>query len=146
VKVSGSGSTSSTSSSRRTGKTGSKGAFDRELRDVLGPSEAAVVDSVAPLGGVETLLAIQSVDGAGDGTTGRDARRRAAQRGEKILDQLEEVRRDLLLGVIPRDRLVRLAQMLGEQREDAGDPRLAALLDEIELRAHVELAKLDRQS
>jgi hypothetical protein len=55
---------------------------------------------------------------------------------------LEELRIGLLLGHIPRDRLADLSRMVRDRREDAEDPQLAALLDEIELRAEVELAKL----
>ena len=64
-------------------------------------------------------------------------------RGRKLLDRLDEIRFGLLTGGLPRGTLVRLAQELGEQREGVTDPKLSAILDEIELRARVELAKYD---
>ena len=61
-----------------------------------------------------------------------------------MLDHLDAIRHGLLLGSIPRDKLNGLLAVVRERRDDVGDPRLAAVLDEIELRAAVELAKLDQ--
>ena len=55
---------------------------------------------------------------------------------------MEEIRHGLLLGMIPRAKLHALSQTVREQRQYVTDPRLGAVLDEIELRAKVELAKL----
>ena len=79
-----------------------------------------------------------------DDSTERQARKRLIRRGEDILDKLEEIRHGLLLGTVPKEKLMDLAQMVRERREACQDPRLAALLDEIELRAEVEIAKLSR--
>jgi len=54
-------------------------------------------------------------------------------------------RRALLAGSVPKDRLIQLAQMVRARRDTVSDPRLATILDEIELRAEVELAKLSRR-
>jgi hypothetical protein len=48
----------------------------------------------------------------------------------------------LLLGTIPASRLESLAQQIRAKREQVSDPRLDQILDDIELRAAVELAKL----
>jgi len=50
------------------------------------------------------------------------------------------------MGEIPSARMAALAQSVRSRREACSDPRLAALLDEIELRVEVELAKLSRDS
>lgn len=63
-----------------------------------------------------------------------------------MLDQLEEIRVGLLTGAIPRDRLEALDRLVQENRGQVVDPRLGEILDEIELRARVELAKLDTQA
>src|SRR5262245_40422631 len=97
----------------------------------------AVGGSVS-LSGVSTILALQ---GAPDSTE-RRARQRAVQRGDAMLDELEQIRLGLLLGAVPRGRLEQLAQLVRARREQVDDPRLTAILDEIELRAAVELAKL----
>ena len=56
------------------------------------------------------------------------------------------MRKGLLLGSIPKDRLAELARMVREKRERGADPVVSRLLDEIELRAEVELAKLSRKT
>jgi len=48
------------------------------------------------------------------------------------------------MGMVPTDRLQDLATAAREQREELDDPRLSEILDDIELRARVELAKLGR--
>ena len=45
----------------------------------------------------------------------------------------------------PKDRLQELAHLVREKRERGADPVVSRLLDEIELRAEVELAKLSRR-
>ena len=60
-----------------------------------------------------------------------------------MLERLEEIRAGLLLGAIPRSQLVDLARVAQETRENFVDPALNDVLDDIELRARVELAKYD---
>jgi len=91
---------------------------------------------------VDALLAIQEVE---DSTTGgRNARGR--QWGGEVLDRLEAIRLGLLAGGIPVSELRDIAALVSSQKESVSDPRLQEILDEIELRARVELAKyeLDR--
>lgn len=143
MKVTGAGSGAATSSgSRRVGKRdGSQGEFKQALVEALdAPGELAAADPLSSLGGVDALLLVQAV---GDSME-REARKRLINRGEDILDRLEEIRHGLLVGVIPQDKLADLAQMVRSRREACQDPRLAAVLDEIELRAEVEIAKLSR--
>lgn len=127
--------------------------FERALRGVLGEGPVSAGGSVDPgteseaaaaVSGLNGLLSIQEVGAADDATSGRQRRTRLMQRGEDLLDRLEEVRLGLLLGAIPKDRLLDLARMVRERREQGQDRQLDALLDEIELRAEVELAKLAR--
>ena len=91
-----------------------------------------------PLAAVDTILMLQNVD---DSTTGPS---RGVARGEQLLDLLDSVRDGLLAGGIPRTTLNRLATAVGRRQEKFSDPRLQSVLDEIELRAHVELAKLEQ--
>lgn len=120
--------------------------FTAEAQGSGGAEEARPADRPTQAGGLEGLLAAQMVDPAGDATEGEARRRQAmVDRGEDILERLEELRVGLLLGRVPEDRLASLAAMVRDQRQDARDPQLAAILDEIELRAEVELAKLSRR-
>ena len=87
--------------------------------------------------GADTLLTIQQVNTA----TEQPSRGRAIRRAETIIDQLAELQADLLAGAVPVGRLQALTTMLRVRRESIDDMRLKELIDEIELRAEVELAK-----
>ena len=120
---------------RRAEKRAAKGGdFAGELSAT--ETQTAPVSTAGPLTAVDAVLALQEVPDA----TGR--RGRALERGTTMIERLDDIRHGLLLGAIPREKLNALMQMVQGQRERADDPRLAAILDEIELRAAVELAKL----
>lgn len=101
---------------------------------------ARTVAAAAPaaLGSLDALMALQ---GAPDAL---ERRRRARQRADALLDVLDEVRIGLLDGRMPAAALSRLSQTLAQKRETSDDPALDALLDEIEVRAEVERAKIER--
>lgn len=90
------------------------------------------VQAAQPMDG---LLALQEVP---DPLKGK---KKAVRRANDMLDLLEEIRIDLLAGVLPNNRLSSLLTLVRAQRDTVHDPRLAHVLDEIELRARVELAK-----
>lgn len=103
------------------------------------PLESASGTNAAPA--VDALLSIQEFS---DSKTGQN--RNAQNRAELILERLEEIRTGLLVGGIPRSQLSELAQAVRKDRESYIDPLLAEVLDDIELRAMVELAKYDRDA
>lgn len=102
-----------------------------------GETPAARASAPPTLNPVDALLVAQELPDALAG------RRRAVQRGSSLLDRLEELRLALLTGVLPRERLQDIARLAGTARDAVDDPRLSELLDEIDLRVAVELAKLD---
>jgi hypothetical protein len=114
------------------------GGADRAFSSAMGgePSATSGVKATGAMAAVENLLSLQEIS---DGLGGR---RRGLARGEKLLDQLDELRHALLIGAVPRAGLAALAQLAGEAAPLVDDPRLAEILAEIELRAAVELAKL----
>jgi hypothetical protein len=87
---------------------------------------------------LHALLSLQEVS---DSTEGRS---RARRRAEDLLDRLEELRLAIALGEVPLDRLEDLARVLGQRQGMADDPKLAQIINEIEIRAAVELAKRGR--
>lgn len=104
--------------------------------------EAPAAQSVGaspPVSAVDALLALQEV---GDSTS-EQANARARARGHVLLERLDEIRHGLLMGAIPKRTLHALARTARESKNAASDPKLAGILAEIELRAEVELAKLD---
>jgi len=93
----------------------------------------------AAIQGMDALLALQEVDERAE------RRSRAAKHGHSLLDTLESVRADLLAGQVSEDRLELLERQISK-RPQSGDPQIDSVLEEIELRVKVELAKLGRFS
>ena len=129
-----------TPAARRSERNGStkSGGFAKALS--LG-DEAPPVSAVsggAALAPVDALLALQEV---ADDSGGRSRGRR---HGEALLERLDDLHIGLLSGRMSLDALERLSAMVTAKRDNVGDPRLAQILDEIEVRAAVELAKLGR--
>jgi hypothetical protein len=120
---------------RRSGSTGvGGGGFSKMLGD---SAPVATATGSAPIGMLDAVLALQEVE---DPLVGRS---KARKRGDLLLDKLEEIRLGLLVGAIPRNRLEELSTMVQATRERCDDEELNAVLDDIELRAAVELAKLE---
>jgi hypothetical protein len=90
---------------------------------------------LAALGGV---LAAQEV---ADPT---EQRRRGVRHGQSLLAELGELQLALVEGWVSEGTLRRLSGLLEGLRPPVEDPQLEALLDDLELRAAVELAKLGR--
>ncbi len=103
-----------------------------------GQKSAASAQASAAFGalGVDAILALQ---GEEDVLTGR--RRRQVKRSHDILDALDDLKVSVLSGEIDDAALIRLQALIALQREDIEDDRLKGLLDEIETRAYVEMAK-----
>ena len=117
---------------RARGDTGAR--FAGEIAEETPPT--GQVAAGAPLSTVEGLLSVQEVD---DPTAGRT---RAPAYGHDLLDRLDEIHHPPLFGAIPRHRLLALQREVRRKRVAVADPRLGELLDEIDLRAAVEPAKL----
>lgn len=143
MKVDPTGRVRPTKTTLKTGKSRAGGAS--AFKDALADAAAATVaPTSAPVTGVEAvdaLLAIQEVD---PGQAKDDRRSRAHRRGERLLDQLDEIRLGLLSGGVSAGRLNDIAALVAEKRGSGDDPALDQVLDEIELRVKVELAKLGR--
>jgi hypothetical protein len=107
---------------------------------VAGADAAGAASGVAaPLGiaSIDALLALQEVGGS------TERRKKAVRRASVILDVLEDLKIGVLDGAIQPQTLGRLIEAVRQQRMRTGDPTLEGVLDEIETRAAVELAKLE---
>ena len=87
--------------------------------------------------GMDSILALQAVEEPLSG------KKKAMRRGASLLDRLDEIKADLLVGRVDPDRLDGMVNMLAELR-DRTMPGLDSLLDDIDLRVRVELAKFGR--
>lgn len=115
--------------------------FAEELRETSETSGTAAPVESSAVGGVDSIHTVQEVSDATDD----QSRRRARQYGDGILETLESIRRDLLSGGISKEKLAELAHTVRAERGASEDPRLNEIIDEIELRAKVEIAKLTRE-
>jgi len=124
--------------SRRGGRSAPAGGggFARALADA--PTQTAGASGSSPVQALTALLAVQEV---GDSTEGR---RRARKRAESLLDRLEDLRIAIMLGEVPLTQLENLAKQLAEHQGTVEDPKLLEIINEIEIRAAVELAKRGR--
>jgi hypothetical protein len=142
MKVEGPGKTSGPKGVSKTGaKRGASGASFGSMIDETSETEgAAPAAGVMPIAGIDALLSLQ---GAEDSIGGGGRKNR--QRAESLLDELDKLRIGILSGGIPVSTLRHLSHMVTSRREAVMDPALGTLLDEIDLRVQVELAKHDRK-
>jgi len=133
-KIEGPGSIRTTQPVKRTAKSGgaSGSSFAKTLDET---SEAGAPHGVSGTGSVSGILGVQEVDDALAHAS------RGKLRAQDILDRLEDLRLELLTGAISREKLLQLTRIVSARRGQITDPRLAEILDEIDLRAQVELAK-----
>jgi hypothetical protein len=122
-------------SPRRDGKSGSGSGVGFGAA-VSGEQPVAGATASRPLLPVDGLFQIQEVP------DGLAQRRRAVQRGSTLLDRLDDLRLALLSGSLSPGQIAELQRAVASERGLVDDPRLLAVLDEIDLRAKVELAKL----
>ncbi|AWN38324.1 flagellar assembly protein FliX [Methylobacterium radiodurans] len=94
----------------------------------------------ATLAGLDAVLMLQT-----EADTPQERRRRSVRRGHDLLDGLDRLKAALLGGRVAAQDLRAIAGRLAERSSASGDPRLDGLMAEIELRAAVELAKLERR-
>lgn len=136
MKIEGSGQLRGAAGARAKPRAGA-GGFRVELG---GGDEApaAGVSSAGPTLAVASLLSLQ------EAPTPTDGRSRGLNRGRDLLDQLDRIRLALLSGQIAPARLDGLLRSLKQNRTEGADPMLSGLLDEIELRCAVELAKFEQ--
>lgn len=114
------------------------GGFSLPQAGAAGSTHAAAATAApAGVGDVSALMALQGVEDV------MERRRRAVRRGSGILDRLEELKLALLSGEASEGSLENLARTLREERPQDADAGLNSLLDQIDLRAAVELAKAD---
>jgi predicted lipid-binding transport protein (Tim44 family) len=138
MKVTGPSGPSSATGARSAASTPAASGF--QIPSAAAPNAAS---GVAGAGGVSTvnsldaLMALQEVGGP------LERRRRAVRRADTILEALEGLKLDLLEGTLSPGVLQGLTRAVREQRSLTDDPKLEDLLDQVETRAAVELAKLE---
>ncbi|MCB9988734.1 MAG: flagellar assembly protein FliX [Rhodospirillales bacterium] len=128
-------STKSTGSAKKT-SAADKARFSEMMAAASGgASETGATQSIASM---DALLAVQ---GAED-PTARAAKRRMKARADDLLQELDRIRMGLLNGNLTVGHVIDIADVVASHREKITDPRMTAILDEIDLRAQIEIAKM----
>ena len=136
MKVTGPTGTQSSSSARPARAAG--GGFS--LSQPGAASAAASPAASASVGGVSDVSALMALQGVESAT---ERRRRAIRRGGGLLDRLDQLKLAMLSGEAGEGALESLGRMLREERPSDADEGLNSLLEQIDLRAAVELAKAE---
>lgn len=137
MKVNGLGQITTSSVKSRKAGASSDGSFVDALSEGEEAEAAGAASTAAPLSSLSSLLALQEMP------TSTDGRSKGLARVQNMLDGLEDIRVGLLAGEIPESKLRSLSALVRQSRDGVTDPKLTALLDDVELRVEVELAKLE---
>ncbi|MFL5295125.1 MAG: flagellar assembly protein FliX [Phenylobacterium sp.] len=138
MKVTGPGGIGPTAGARPMRDVGGDGFRLAMPEAAAGPSQTTSVSGTRSVMGLDALVALQDVGGP------LERRRRAVGRASRMLDALDDIKAGLLVGELSVGDLDRLRRAVRDERAATEDPTLEAVLDEIELRAAVEVAKLEQ--
>jgi hypothetical protein len=140
MKISDIGSTRELSHAKRKKKVeAGESDFAAHLQEAA-QTEAPGVVEAPTVSQVGAVLAAQEVPDSAEGRS----RGLLCKYGDDVLDHLDVIRHGLLAGAVPKERLAALAKRMRQKRMQSSDARLNEIVDEIELRAEVEIAKLTR--
>ncbi|MGH1399280.1 MAG: flagellar assembly protein FliX [Alphaproteobacteria bacterium] len=144
MKIQGGSKTGGVNKAKKAESKGDAGLGDGGFDALIASHGAAETSSAAATGAsqsiaqVDALLAVQEVE---DPTQGA-AKKRMRKRSTKILDMLDGLRDQMLGGGLTLGHMIDIADVVASHREQITDPTLTGIMDEIDLRAQVELAKM----
>ena len=138
MKITGYGSIQNAGNIKKRGDASQVGNF-ADLLAASGSEESSGVSASGDVAatGLTNLLALQEV------SEEDIQRKKLIQQGKGLVDILERLRQQLLIGTLPTGLLMDLGRQLALHKQKSADPQLNALIEDIELRAAVELAKLE---
>lgn len=137
MKVQGPGRTQAPSETKKKSKSAENaGSFDEFISSAA--SQSAGAGQAQSIAKVDALLAVQAAEDPTEGA----ARKKMRQRADTILNELENLRLAMLGGTMTVGHMINIADVVASHRENISDPALTAIMDEIDLRAQVELAKM----
>lgn len=141
MKVSKTGGTAGPDTARKKSKQADSGSvFADALKSASGTDTTEQTQTTSSVGHVDAIFAVQQTADATD----HKSRGLMMDYGNEMLDRLEQLRVAILTGSISKDGLQDMARRLRERTTHSDDPQLDELIDDIELRVEVEIAKLRR--
>jgi hypothetical protein len=139
MKIEGPNKTNKTNGAAKSGGVSSTDAAAfRGLMAMDDTADAAPAAATRQIAALDVLLAVQGAEDPG----AKAARKRMTARANDILETLEGLRVGLLTGTLTVGHMIDVADVVATHRDRIHDPALTAVMDEIDLRAQVEIAKL----
>ncbi|MDE0724501.1 MAG: hypothetical protein OSB62_07360 [Alphaproteobacteria bacterium] len=138
IKINTGKTVSSASKKKKTSQTGKAG----------GVSFGQMVDAIKETDAVSAAEGVDAVESASSDASGAinpyNVPQDARGRGKYMLDRLEDLEKDILSGS-PTDAIEKLRHALDTEAIDRAElsPKLIEILDEIDMRVSVEVAKLE---
>ena len=125
---------------KKTGESGSEFEVPEEA-NAAGTKSAAKTASASSL---SALITAQLHGEDEDLAERRRRRRKSVKNGQDVLSVLDDMKLDMLAGQLSPAKMQQLAASVGACEEDCGDDALKDIIEQIKLRARVELAKLQQ--
>lgn len=139
MKIQGPNKSSGSSSVKKSSKTkpADSGGFG-DFMSAGATKESSAAAAPKSITAVDALLAVQSVEDP----TERATRKRMTLRADNVLKELDKLHMAMLSGQVKMSHMIDIADMVATHKERVTDSQLRDLLEEIDLRAQVELAKM----
>ncbi len=118
-----------------------KVGLSENFADYLKTGMAKNIDNIQSTSAVASADAIFAAQMVSDEEE-KQIRKKLIRKGNVLLDSLEEIRQGLLFGEFSKDKLIEISRMVKIKDVSSGDEKLQKIMQEIELRVEVELAKL----
>ncbi len=96
------------------------------------------VKATTAVASADAIFAAQMVDDEEK----QQIRKKIIKKGYDLLDKLDEIRQGLLQGEIVKEKLIEISRFVKNNQFNTDDEKLKEILDEIELRVEVEIAKI----
>ncbi|MEZ5691690.1 MAG: flagellar assembly protein FliX [Rickettsiales bacterium] len=125
--------------SKKRAGAGKSSSFSNML-DISENSDTIKTSSTANIAPSQQISGILSLQELSDEEINRQ---KSVKYGNDLLDTLEQLRKRLLIGTMSMDTLRNIKTQLSKQKQNVMDPHLLSIIDDIDLRAAVELAKLE---
>lgn len=113
---------------------------------LLSANEAESTSSTTPATDIQSVSSMDALLSLQEIPDNELAKRKAVQEGRNTIETLDKLRLDLLTGNVSGNIVNRLNEIVKLRKQFANDKKLDAIMQDIELRAAVELAKLERAS
>jgi hypothetical protein len=115
--------------------------FISQVNEAAGAGQAEETASLSQsrsISNMDSLLSLQAMEDP----TERASKNRMRGRANSVLLELDKIKIGLLSGTLTVGDVLNIADIIASHRERLHDPKLTAILDEIDLRAQIEIAKI----